>query len=75
MIEEFSIVVLERDIQEYGLACGNIGTIVHKYRDGKAFEVEFVTGDGKTIAVVTLAASDLRLMPEYEVLPVHKLAA
>jgi hypothetical protein len=30
---------------------GDVGTVVHVYADGKAFEVEFTTLDGKTAAV------------------------
>jgi hypothetical protein len=37
-----------------------VGTVVHVYRDGQAYEVEFATLDGTTAAVVTLEASQLR---------------
>ena len=60
MIRELDTVVLARDLEAYGLKRGDVGAVVHCYTDGKAFEVEFVTGEGKTIAVVTLAASDIR---------------
>ncbi len=75
MIEELNIVVLNRDLQEQALTRGDVGTVVHKYSDGEAFEVEFVTGQGKTIAVVTVSAADIRLMEEHEILHVRKLAA
>lgn len=75
MIEELSTVVLVRDLEEYGLSHGDIGTVVHKYRGGEAFEVEFLTGSGATIAVLTIAANDLRPMQEQEILHVRKLAA
>lgn len=39
---------------------GDVGTVVHVYRDGKAYEVEFTTLEGKTAAVVTLEASQVR---------------
>ncbi|MFO7665030.1 MAG: DUF4926 domain-containing protein [Desulfobacterales bacterium] len=54
MINEFETVVLNKEFPEYGLRRGDIGTAVHCYKGGKAFEVEFVSGKGGTIAVITL---------------------
>ena len=54
MIRELDTVVLAKDLRIYGLKRGDVGAVVHCYADGKAFEVEFVTGDGKTIAVLRL---------------------
>jgi uncharacterized iron-regulated membrane protein len=42
------------------LEAGDVGTVVHVYKDGQAYEVEFVTLDGHTAAVVTLEASQVR---------------
>ena len=66
--------VLERDIKEYGLTEGDIGAVVQCYRDGGAYEVEFVTAEGKTIAVLTLSASDIRLMRDREILHAREIA-
>lgn len=60
MIRELDTVVLSRDLKEHGLTRGDVGAVVHGYADSQTFEVEFVTGEGKTIAVVTLAKSDIR---------------
>src|SRR5690606_28422770 len=38
----------------------DVGTVVHVYSDGEAFEVEFAAPDGGTTAVATLAAAVLR---------------
>ena len=54
MFQELDTVVLLKNFQEYELVAGDTGTIVHSYQDGKAFEVEFVTADGSTVAVLTL---------------------
>lgn len=62
MIRELATVVLARELDAYGLKCGDVGAVVHRYADGKAFEVEFVAGEGKTIAVVTLSEADIRPM-------------
>ena len=60
MIEELDRVVLTRDISEKKLKAGDVGTVVMVYRNGEAFEVEFMTLDGDTFALATLLAADLR---------------
>ncbi|MBI5651354.1 MAG: DUF4926 domain-containing protein [Chloroflexi bacterium] len=74
MIRELDTVVLTRDIPEYGLTIGDIGAVVHTYQDGTTFEVEFVTAEGKTIALLTLVATDIRPMRSREILHVRELA-
>jgi hypothetical protein len=49
-MKELDLVVLTHDIPEYGLLQGDLGTIVHGYTDGQAWEVEFVTAEGRTVA-------------------------
>lgn len=71
MIHELDTVVLAHDLKEYGLTRGDVGAVVHCYVDNKAFEVEFVTGEGKTIAVATLSKSDIRPMQREEILHVR----
>lgn len=73
MIRELDTVVLTRDLKKYGLKRGDVGAVVHCYSDGKAFEVEFVTGEGQTIAVVTLTEADIRPMRREEILHVRAL--
>jgi hypothetical protein len=75
MIEELETIALSRDLPEYGLNRGDIGAVVHCYAEGKAYEVEFVTGEGKTIAVVTLEAKDVRPMHANEIIHVRGLKA
>ena len=60
MINEHDRVALDRALPDFGLARGDLGTIVHVYEGGKAFEVEFMTLTGDTIGVVTLEAQDVR---------------
>lgn len=74
MIRELDTVVLTHDIAEYGLKQGDIGAVVHCYRDGAAFEVEFVTAEGRTIALLTLTRADIRPIGGREVLHVRELA-
>jgi len=73
MIHELDSVVLTHDIEEHGLKQGDIGAVVHCYKDGLAFEVEFVTADGKTIAVLTLDRDVIRLLRGREILHVREL--
>ena len=73
MTLELDLVVLARDIEEHGLKQGDVGTVVHSYPDNSAFEVEFVTAEGKTIAVLTLTSADVRPMQGAEILHVRGL--
>jgi len=60
MIREFDRVVLTAAVPGENLVSGDVGTVVHVYTDGKAFEIEFVTLDGQTAAVATVEASSVR---------------
>lgn len=60
MIEELENVVLNIDLPEAGLRSGDVGSVVLIHRDGEAYEVEFVTLEGRTVAVVTLTNSQIR---------------
>ena len=60
MIREHDQVVLVTAVPAEELVAGDVGTVVHIYRDGQAYEVEFTTLEGKTAAVVTLEASQVR---------------
>lgn len=74
MIQEMESVVLNKDVLKHGLKQGDIGAVVHCYRERSAFEVEFVTADGRTIAVLTLDSSAVRPIREGEILHVREVA-
>lgn len=74
MIRELDPVVLTNDVPEHGLKKGDVGAVVHRYADDMAFEVEFVTAEGKTVAVLTLTEADIRPMGSGEILHVRQLA-
>ncbi|ULP48042.1 DUF4926 domain-containing protein [Mycolicibacter virginiensis] len=59
MYPEHSSVELTRDLPDEGLAAGATGAVVHAGTG--AYEVEFFTPDGSTIAVVTVEEADIRL--------------
>ena len=60
MIREHDRVVLTTDLANEGLKAGDVGTVVHIHSQGEAFEVEFLTLDGKTVAIATVPRSQLR---------------
>ena len=73
MIRELDMVALTRDLDAHGLKRGDIGAVVHKY-GSEAFEVEFVTAEGKTVAVLTLKEDDVRPLHGREILHVREMS-
>jgi hypothetical protein len=59
MLKELDTVVLTVDLPDHGLARGDLGTIVLVH-DTAGYEVEFVTLDGQTVAVVSLTTDQVR---------------
>jgi len=49
--------------------------VVHVYRQGEAFEVEFMTLDGTTVTIVTLPASSVRTVSNRDITHVRELIA
>lgn len=67
MIKELDSVVLTTDLPEHGLAKDDIGTVVLVHEGGKGCTVEFMTLAGKTLAVVTLLADQIRQIGKDEI--------
>ena len=74
-MKEHERVVLKTSVPSEGLEAGDVGTVVHVYQDGKAYEVEFLTLDGRTAAVVTLEAAHVRPVGLREITHARALAA
>ena len=74
MIKEHERVVLTKPLPQDGLEPGDVGTAVHVYKDGQAFEVEFVTLVGHTAAVATLEASQLRSVGRRDITHTRELS-
>jgi hypothetical protein len=72
-MEELQTVVLTRDLPEHGLVAGDVGAVVRVHAPD-AYEVEFISGEGRTVAVATLQASDVRQLQEREILHARHLA-
>ena len=75
IFDEHDCVVLTRDFPEHRLRAGDVGAVVHVYENGKAFEVEFVTGTGQTLALESFEPHDLRPLGEAEILHIRNVAA
>jgi Domain of unknown function (DUF4926) len=67
--------VLQSDVPADGLKTGDVGTIVHVYADGGAYEVEFVSLQGPTLAVATLEANQMRAVHPREIAHARQLTA
>jgi hypothetical protein len=72
-IKEHDCVVLTKNLQEENLEAGDVGTVVHIHKDGVAYEVEFATLAGSTVAVATVEASDLRPVGKRDISHVREL--
>ncbi len=75
MISEHDRVVLRNDVPGERLEAGDVGTVVHVYPDAAAYEVEFVSLDGRTIAVVTLDAQMVRPVSAREITHAREIPA
>lgn len=73
-IKEHGRVVLMSAIAAEGLEAGDVGTVVHVYRDGLACEVEFTTLSGDTAAVVTVATAQIRPVHNREITHARELS-
>ena len=73
-IIELESVVLTTDLAEYGLSAGDIGTVVLVHEGGTGCTVEFMTLAGKTIAVVTLRADQVRPIAKDEIAHARQVA-
>jgi hypothetical protein len=74
MIKEHDRVVLKTAVPSEALEAGDVGAVVHIYKDGLAYEVEFTTLDGKTAAVVTVEADQVRPVGRREITHARALA-
>jgi hypothetical protein len=75
MMKEHERVVLKVPVAAEGLEAGDVGTVVHVYPGGLAYEVEFITLAGKTAAVVTLEAPQVRPVGQREITHARELAS
>jgi hypothetical protein len=74
MFQLLDTVALTRDIPDVGLCRGDLGAIV-EVLDDETFEVEFVAASGRTQALVTLHAAELRTIGDRDLIAVRSLQA
>ena len=74
MIAEHECVVLTQRVPGADLEAGDIGTVVHVHAGDAAYEVEFMTLAGDTLAIVTLSPSQVRPIQPRDVAHVRELA-
>lgn len=67
MIHEHDRIVLRNDLPDNELYAGDVGTVVHVYDEGRAYEVEFCTLRGDTVTVATVSADHVRPVDENDV--------
>jgi len=56
------VVALTVDLPEHNLWCGQVGTVVEVFADGKAFEVEFSDREGRTFESLGLRANQFMVL-------------
>lgn len=66
-------VVLVNDLPKHGLRAGDLGAVVD-VRSPDMFDVEFVTASGRTTALVSLKASDIRAIADTDLVAVRSIA-
>ena len=66
MIKELDTVVLTADLPDHGLKAGDLGTVVLLHGHA-GYEVEFMTLDGETLAVVSLTSRQVRPIGRREI--------
>ena len=74
MIKELDRIILKSDLPEHNLKSGDIGTVVLVHGNGDGYEVEFVSLDGETVAVVSLYADQVRPIGRGEIAHARPLA-
>jgi len=75
MIKEHDRVILTESISDHGLEPVDIGVVVYVHGEGKAYEVEFVTLDGKTASVLELESRQVRPLGTREIPHARSLCA
>ena len=75
MIKEHDCVVLTKNLPAENLEAGDIGTVVHIHNGGAAYEVEFMTLTGQTVAIVALLADQVRPLNRRDLAHARELQA
>lgn len=74
MIELFKEAVLLINLPNIGLEKGDVGVVVEIYGNYEGYEVEFMTKEGRTVAVETLLAGQVRAIGTKDLWHVRELS-
>lgn len=74
MIREHDCVVLTADVPAASMLAGDVGTVIHVHGSGEAYEVEFVTLTGSTVAIATVSKDQLRPVSQDDINHVRVLS-
>ena len=74
VIAELDCVALTVALPEHGVSADDAGTVVHAYKEGRSFTVEFTTYDGATVALAKVAAGQIRPLARNEIHHVRPFA-
>ncbi|WP_018618637.1 DUF4926 domain-containing protein [Spirosoma luteum] len=72
-MSEFDLVVLTEDLANRRLKAGDVGTVLTVYGEDRAFEVEFATLTGESVAVETLLPHQIRGIRPSEMMAVRDM--
>lgn len=73
-MREMDLVVLTRDLPDSNLRAGDIGTVVLVHKGSAGYEIEFATLGGRTLAVITVDAGDVRPVGDREIAHARQVA-
>ncbi|MEE9296519.1 MAG: DUF4926 domain-containing protein [Phycisphaerae bacterium] len=59
MLNERDVVALTEDRPDEGLRIGDVGAVIHCYRDADMFEIEFIDENGERKCVASVPASQI----------------
>jgi Domain of unknown function (DUF4926) len=72
-LKEHDCVVLTADLPAGKFKAGDVGTVVHVHKRNEAYEVEFMTLDGHSVAVATVRNDQLRPVSRRDLSHVREL--
>lgn len=73
-LKAFNLASVNEDLPARGPMAGDVGTVIFVYDHGRAYEVEFVAANGRTLAVETLRADQIEPFTGPQILHARRLA-
>jgi hypothetical protein len=72
-IKLYSEIVLMNDKPSASLLKGDVGIVVEIYGNNEGYEVEFMTKEGRAVAIETLDVSEIRAISTRDMLHIREL--